>query len=51
MGSKDLKAAKQELAKLSAKERKAGIRHETAAYRKANERVAAAEKSVSWWRR
>lgn len=52
--SKDVekyKAAKRDLERLAKRERRAGIKHETDAFNRANHRVVEAEKNVPWWRR
>jgi hypothetical protein len=47
----EMKAARRALDENAARERKAGIRHETDEYLALNSRVVEAEKNVSWWRR
>lgn len=47
----ELKKARKALDVNSRRERKAGIKHETAAFRRLNRAVIVAEKNVSWWRR
>ncbi|MEV2278530.1 hypothetical protein AB0I72_23385 [Nocardiopsis sp. NPDC049922] len=49
--AQNLKAAKEQLAKVAEADKKAGRHYETDAYLKANARVVEAEKHVSWWRR
>lgn len=46
-----LKAARAALEANSRREKRAGIRAETAKFRKLNRDVIEAEKAVSWWRR
>lgn len=46
-----LKAARQALEANSRRERRAGIRHETARHQRLNSEVIKAEKAVPWWRR
>lgn len=45
------RAARRELDQVARRDRRRGIRHETPAFLKANQRVIEAEKNLPWWRR
>lgn len=49
--SRKVNQAKKKLNRVAAADKKAGWRHETAAYRRANAEVNEAVKSVPWWKR
>lgn len=50
-GRAELKQARTELARVSERDRRRGIRDETPQYLKANRAVVDAEKKLPWWAR
>ena len=48
---RELRNARANLERVGKREKSRGVKGESAAFLRANRRVIAAEKSVSWWRR
>lgn len=50
-GREELRSARAGLARVSASDKRRGVRDETPAYLRANSRVAKAERALPWWAR